>query len=203
MAGVLSSFFSNSVADKVSEANLVAPEPYLGEIAIYPYSQVPTGWARCEGQLLNIASNTALFSLLGTTYGGNGQTTFALPDLRGRVIISRGQGPGLPNYLLGQMGGQFSTTLSVGNLPPHSHTASGTVSYPSRNGQGDDTNPNGLYLASAATDLYADTPNGNLGAAPVSVTVNNTGSGLAFDNTQPYLTVGYFIALTGQYPSFN
>src|SRR2546423_1016337 len=92
-------------------------EPFLGMIIIVPYNFAPRGWAFCAGQILPIAQNTALFSLLGTTYGGNGQTTFALPDLRGRVPNSSGQGPGLSNYDLGQVGGTESTTLTNANLP--------------------------------------------------------------------------------------
>ena len=86
-------------------------EPFLGEIRLFPYNFAPRGWAFCNGQILSIAQNTALFSLLGVTYGGNGQTTFALPDLRGRVPVSAGQGPGLSNYILGQTGGTENVTL--------------------------------------------------------------------------------------------
>ena len=96
-------------------------EPFLGQIMLVPYNFAPRGWAFCNGQVLPISQNTALFSLLGTTYGGNGQTTFALPDLRGRVPNSSGQGPGLENYDLGQVGGFESVTLTVNEMPAHTH----------------------------------------------------------------------------------
>src|SRR3954464_14815480 len=96
-------------------------EPFLGEICLYPYNFAPRGWAFCSGQILPIAQNTALFSLLGTTFGGNGQTTFALPDMRSRVPIHAGQGPGLSNYDLGQSGGTESVTLTVNELAAHNH----------------------------------------------------------------------------------
>src|SRR2546423_3025403 len=103
-------------------------EPYLGMIIIVPYNFAPRGWAFCAGQILPIAQNTALFSLLGTTFGGNGQTTFALPDLRGRYPIGMGQGPGLSNYDLGQVGGTETVTLNVNQLPPHNHPVIATLS---------------------------------------------------------------------------
>lgn len=96
-------------------------EPFLGQIMLVPYNFAPRGWAFCNGQILPIAQNTALFSLLGTTFGGNGQTTFALPDLRGRVPLSSGQGPGLGNYDLGEIGGLESVTLTTNQMPAHSH----------------------------------------------------------------------------------
>src|ERR1044071_8835547 len=99
-------------------------EPFLGQLLTVPYNFSPRGWAFCNGQILPIAQNTALFSLLGTTYGGNGQTTFALPDLRGRAAISSGQGPGLQSYDLGQVGGVENTTLNINQMPQHFHTVS-------------------------------------------------------------------------------
>ncbi|MEN9798594.1 MAG: hypothetical protein RL653_2290, partial [Pseudomonadota bacterium] len=96
-------------------------DPFLGEIKLFAGNFAPTGWAFCHGQLLPIAQNSALFSLLGTTYGGNGQTTFALPDLRGRIPVGFGQGPGLTNRNLGDMSGVESVTLQVSNLPQHAH----------------------------------------------------------------------------------
>src|ERR1041384_6582900 len=99
-------------------------EPFLGMIIIVPYNFAPRGWAFCNGQILPIAQNTALFSLLGTTYGGNGQTTFALPDLRGRVPNSSGQGPGLSSYDLGQVGGVENETMTINQMPAHNHMVS-------------------------------------------------------------------------------
>src|SRR3954468_23228168 len=97
-------------------------EPFLGEIRMFGGNFAPRGWAFCNGQILSIAQNTALFSLLGTTYGGNGQTTFGLPDLRGRVAVSAGQGPGLSNYSLGELAGSESVTLTSANMPAHNHS---------------------------------------------------------------------------------
>ncbi len=96
-------------------------EPFLGQIELFPYTFAPRGWAFCNGQILSIAQNTALFSLLGTTYGGNGQTTFALPDLRGRAAVHAGQGPGLSNYTLGESSGTETVTLTQAEMPQHTH----------------------------------------------------------------------------------
>ncbi len=101
-------------------------EPFLGQIQAFGFSFAPRGWATCQGQILSISQNTALFSLLGTTYGGNGQTTFALPDLRGRAAIGQGQGPGLSAYTIGEVGGAESTSLTTANLPMHNHLATST-----------------------------------------------------------------------------
>jgi microcystin-dependent protein len=98
-----------------------ASDPFLAEIMIFGGNFAPRGWAFCDGQIMSIAQNTALFSLLGTTFGGNGQTTFALPDLRGRVPLHAGSGPGLSNYSLGEMGGQQSVTLTTSQMPAHNH----------------------------------------------------------------------------------
>src|SRR5216117_169121 len=98
-------------------------EPFIGQIQAFGFSFAPRGWATCSGQILSIAQNTALFSLLGTTYGGNGQTTFALPDLRGRAMIGPGQGPALSSHVLGEVGGTESTTLNPNQMPAHTHTA--------------------------------------------------------------------------------
>ena len=102
--------------------------PFIGQITLFAGNFAPRGWAFCNGQLLSIAQNTALFSILGTTYGGNGQTTFALPDLRGRVPVHAGQGPGLSNYDLGQQGGAESVTLTTAQMPAHTHPANANAS---------------------------------------------------------------------------
>ena len=98
-------------------------DPFLGQLMLVPYNFAPRGWAFCNGQIMSIAQNTALFSLLGTTYGGNGQTTFALPDLRGRVAVSAGQGPGLQNYSLGEIAGSENVTLISSQMPAHTHSS--------------------------------------------------------------------------------
>src|SRR5262247_1539362 len=116
-------------------------EPFLGQIQPFGFNFAPTGWATCDGQILSIAQNTALFSLLGTTFGGNGQTTFGLPDLRGRVPIGQGQGPGLANYTLGQTGGQETVTLITSQMPQHTHSLVGVTE------AGDTNVPTGAFLA--------------------------------------------------------
>jgi microcystin-dependent protein len=171
-------------------------EAFIGSIVIFAGNFAPRGWQLCNGQILSIAQNTALFSILGTTYGGNGQTTFALPDLRGRTPVSAGQGPGLRNYTLGEVTGSETVTLTVAQLAPHTHTVAPLV----RTTAGDDTSPAGnKFLAPASTDLYADSSNANMGASPSSV----TGSATPVNILQPLLCVNYIICMVGIFPSRN
>ncbi len=155
----------------------------------------PRGWAFCDGQILPIASHTALFSLLGTTYGGDGRTTFRLPDLRSRVPIHRGNGPGLPSYALGAQGGLESNTLNVNNLPPHAHT-----NIPVSSEDADQESPVGGVIAKVSEDTYhAEASSGsNYGNG-----VNHTGGGQPIPNMMPSAVVNYIIALVGIYPSRN
>ncbi len=171
-------------------------EPFIGEIALYPYNFAPRGWAFCNGQILSIAQNTALFSLLGTTYGGNGQTTFALPDLRGRVPLSSGQGPGLSNYDLGQTGGDESVTLNPAEMPAHNHLVA------VHNNSGNYARPNDRVPGrlSGGTTGYAAAGNGSY-MHPSTLSV--LGGGQPHTNVQPYLTLNYCIALEGIFPSRN
>jgi microcystin-dependent protein len=156
---------------------------------LVPYNFPPRGWALCNGQILPIAQNTALFSLLGTTYGGNGQTTFALPDLRGRVALSSGQGPGLSNYLLGQVGGDESVTLNVNQIPTHAHSIGGTNSGSTSSRPAGNVNAQGGAYSSTS-----DSPMQPTGGA---------GGGQPHSNIQPYLCLNYCIALEGIFPSRN
>lgn len=176
-------------------------EPFIGEIIMFGGNFAPRGWALCNGQLLSINQNQALFSILGTTYGGDGRTTFGLPDLRGRAAMHAGTGPGLSPRPLGQKSGTETNTLTIQQMPSHNHTASGTVTPQAKNGPGDETNPGGGFPATAGTDLYAETPNTNMGSSNVSVTVNNNGGGQSFNNIQPFQCVYYIIALQGVFPS--
>jgi microcystin-dependent protein len=168
-------------------------EPFLGSLLLVPFSFAPTGWALCNGQLLPISQYTALFSLLGTTFGGDGVNTFALPDLRGRVPISSGQGPGLQNYNLAQTGGAESVTLGVNQLPSHNHSVN-TVS-----GAGTSSHPANEYLASSTSGhIYASSrPDSTLNANAVS----HAGGGQPVDIRSPYMTLNWIIALAGIYPS--
>lgn len=172
-------------------------EPFLGMIQIFPYNFAPRGWAFCAGQILPIAQNTALFALLGTTFGGNGQTTFALPDLRGRVPVGAGQGPGLSSYDLGQVGGTESVTLITNQLPSHNHTVTIAVN----SSEGGANSPAGGFLGKADPGPYAaTTDNSIMGAQPPT---GLTGGNQPVPILQPYLTLQYCIALEGIFPSRN
>jgi len=178
----------------------------IGEIILFGGNFAPRTWAFCEGQLLPIASNTALFSILGTTYGGDGRTTFALPDLRGRSAMQQGRGPGLSTRTLGQRGGFETTTLTVANMPSHSHVAQMSVSNADSNistpvaGVSIATPGSTVARAFNGTDGFANaTPNVELNTATVSL--SNTGSGTAFNNMEPYLALNFVICLQGTFPS--
>jgi microcystin-dependent protein len=173
-----------------------AQEPFLGEIDLVAFNFSPKGWAACNGQLLPINQNQALFALLGTTYGGNGQTTFALPDLRGRHAIGFGQGSGLASYSQGQVGGEESVTLTVGQLPAHTHTAQASSA------PGTSPGPGGNYWASQnQVFLYSNAPSGT--TAMAASAIGATGGGQPHDNMPPYLVLNYIIALQGIFPSRN
>ena len=176
-------------------------EGTIGEIRIFAGNFAPRNWAFCEGQLLPIAQNSALFSILGTIYGGDGRTTFALPDLRGRVPIGPGHGPGLSDYREGQKGGVETVTLNITQIPSHTHSASGTVTPLARVGAGDETNPAGGYMANANSDLYADSGSTPMGASPVTINVGNSGGNQSHENRQPYLAIYYIICMYGIFPS--
>ena len=171
----------------------------LGEIRMFAGTFAPRGWALCDGQLLPISQNSALFSILGTTYGGDGRTTFALPDLRGRVPIHEGSGPGLLTKRLGQKGGEENVTLNVLQIPSHNHAATLTLNADSTVATSD--KPEGMFPArnAASTPQYGDTVNTTLGKG--SVTVNNTGGNQAHNNMQPYTTINFIIATQGFFPS--
>lgn len=177
-------------------------EPFIGEIRAFGFNFAPRGWAFCNGQLLPIAQNNALFSLLGTIYGGDGRTTLALPDLRGRSMVQFGQGAGLSNIPIGARGGSERVTLTTANLPPHSHSAE----LHAENEIADKPGPNGKMLAKPnGVNIYMN-PRDALTAdnqimAPGSVVIGNTGGGQSFDSRSPYLAVNLCIALTGVFPS--
>lgn len=185
----------------------MSTEPFIGEIKILGFNFAPQGYATCQGQILSIAQNTALFSLLGTTYGGNGSTTFALPDLQGRMAKSQGQGPGLPNYQMGQLGGSTSVTILQSNMPMHNHPATGiTANLPVASGPGTANSPVGNYLAQAPIDMYATaaTAGSNYGSAlAASGATGSSGGSQAMDIQNPYLVVNYSIAIYGIFPSRN
>jgi microcystin-dependent protein len=170
-------------------------DPFVAEIRIFPFNFAPKGWAWCDGQLLPLSQNTALFSLLGTYYGGDGKTTFALPDLQGRAPLQPGQGKGLSLYDLGQTGGSDTVTLLTSELPTHNHTLMATV----ENGtQG--TLTAGITVAtSVAGTLYQDNTNANLTQMSANA-LAPAGGDQPHNNMMPYLTFYYNIALQGVFP---
>ncbi|HYV04612.1 MAG TPA: tail fiber protein [Blastocatellia bacterium] len=177
-------------------------EPFLGMIAIYGFNFAPRGWAFCNGQILPIAQNTALFSLLGTTYGGNGQTTFALPDLRGRWPNHFGQGPGLSSYDLGQVGGTESVTLTGQQIPAHTHTVACVT------GAGTAAKVANNLLSNLGIDPPPTTANVYSNAAASgqmspSMIPPSGGGNQPHTIIQPYLTLNFCIALEGIFPSRN
>lgn len=179
-------------------------EPFIGMIALFGFGFPPRGWAVCDGSLLSIAQNTALFSLLGTTYGGNGQTTFALPDLRSRVPLGQGQGPGLSYYAMGELAGTESVTMTNAQMPMHNHTLVGT------NSAATTSTVQGNVLAASngaledgtgvTVNAYAP-PGGDVLASPVAIGV--AGGNQPLPIMQPFLAMNYCIALTGIFPSRN
>lgn len=184
----------------------MSTEPFIGEIKILGFNFAPKGYMTCQGQILSIAQNTALFSLLGTTYGGNGQQTFGLPDLQGRMPIGQGQGPGLPFHSMGEVSGTTAVTLLTSNMPAHVHPATGiTVNIPVAAGGGDTDIPKGAYLAQATGDFYSSisTPDTNYGPLTVSGVTGIAGSGQPIAIMNPYLVINYSIATQGIFPSRN
>lgn len=169
-------------------------QPFIGEVRIFAGNFAPTGWAACNGQLMAIAQNTALFQILGTTYGGDGQQTFSLPNLQARVPIHVGQGPGLSNQVLGQTGGEAAVALSVTQIPPHTHeleaAAAASTGTPGSN----------VALApSSGGNVYRPATN----LVPMAAALTSTGSGVPHENRQPYLGLNFIIALQGIFPSRN
>ena len=169
-------------------------EPFLGEIRMFGFTFPPRGWADCDGQLLAISQNTALFSLLGTTYGGDGRTTFALPDLRGRVALHEGTGPGRAPRVQGQQGGTETQVLTADQLPGHTHPIVPPVSNDPRT-----TNrPEGAVPARGGA--YSTTGAPAQGGQPYATAANST-TGAAFGIMQPFLTVRFAIAVQGIFPA--
>jgi microcystin-dependent protein len=179
-------------------------QPFVGQIALFPYNFAPRGWAFCAGQLLPISQNTALFSLLGTFYGGDGKATFALPDLQGRVPIGAGQGPGLSSYIQGEEAGVENVSLLSTELPSHNHTLSVTTDVATTataaGNQLGTPQVGSPHTGFTKGNIYSSsTPNTPL--APTAITP--TGSGLPHNNIQPYQVLQYCIALQGIYPARN
>jgi len=169
-------------------------EPLIGEIKMFASNFAPRGWAFCDGQLLPVSQNNALFSLIGTLYGGDGRTTFGLPDLRGRVPMHAGDGPGLSGRKLGQRGGQENVTLTEAQMPSHTHTTTTKASSSARGIQSN--TPKNAYWGPGS---YTTSSNVNMAAD--AVVTSNTGGGVPVSNVQPYTVINFIICLEGIFPS--
>lgn len=173
-------------------------DPFIGQITMFAGNFAPRNWAYCDGQILDISQYDALFSLLGTIYGGNGRTNFALPDMRGRVPIHSGQGPGLTNRPIGQRSGAEAVTLSVNEIPPHNHPQQASTQ------DTDSEDPTGKIIAKTSSNFYENTA-----TAPEqfktmnSAAVSTMGGNGAHTNMAPYQCIHFIIALVGVYPSRN
>ena len=169
-------------------------EPFVAEIRVFPFSFAPKGWAFCDGQLMPLSQNTALFALLGTTYGGDAKSTFGLPDLQGRAPMHPRQGPGLSAHDLGEEGGSDHVTLLQSEIPAHSHTANASA------GDADLTQPESTEVIANAVGgfVYKTGPSGDATMAPQALTP--AGSSHPHNNLQPYLTFNFCIALQGVFP---
>lgn len=186
----------------------MSTEPFIGEVKILGFNFPPRGYLLCAGQQMSVASNTALFALIGTTYGGNGQTTFNLPDLQGRVPIGQGQGPGLPDYSMGEAAGSTTATLLTSNMPAHIHTVNSVrVGIKSNSALADSPTSTDAYPGTNTTNVWAESSTANAymasDAAIVSGTTDITGSSMPFSIVNPYLVINYSIATEGIFPSRN
>lgn len=170
-------------------------EPFIGQIIMFGGNFAPRGWALCDGQLLPISQFTALFSILGTTYGGDGRTTFGLPELRGRVAMHPGSGPGLTTRRLGERSGQENVILTTNQIPSHNHGVSISVN----TGAGEEADPTTIISSIAGAFNEDPTTGANLGG----VNQNNVGGNQGHNNIQPFLCVNFIIALQGIFPSRN
>jgi microcystin-dependent protein len=191
-------------------------EPFLGQIQTFGFNFPPRGWTFCDGQIMSIAQNTALFSLLGTTYGGNGQTTFALPDLRGRSVVHPGSGPGLTPVVWGQVGGVENTTLTINNMPMHNHILVdgqahvATTILATNNNNGSNTTDggsNGFGDSGNMPEIYRESPTGTNVVGGVKSVISGAtsiaGGSAPFSIRNPYLGIYTSIALEGIFPSRN
>jgi microcystin-dependent protein len=177
--------------------------PFLGQITLFPYNFAPYGWALCEGQLLSISQNTALFSLLGVQFGGNGTSNFALPDLRGRVPMGQGQGPGLSPYSVGSQQGVEQVTLTTATIPSHSHGFPAFATAATTNAPGGALPAEGKASGRGAAAVNTYTAPGAAVSLAAGQVVPVTVGGAPHNNLQPYLTLNWCIALQGIFPARN
>lgn len=176
---------------------------FLGEVALIPFNFAPKGWATCDGQLLPISQNTALFSLLGTTYGGNGVSTFGLPNMQGTVAIGAGTSNYGEDFVIGESAGTTTNTLTLANMPAHTHLTANPLYLMAGAGAADTNSPVNNYPAQGGTNLYAATGGGtgNIPMQTSAVTAGTVGSNTAYSNLQTYLGLYYIIAMTGIFPA--
>ena len=178
-------------------------EGTLAVVTMVAYDFAPRNWASCNGQILPIAQNTALFSLLGTTYGGNGQTTFALPNLRGRAPVSSGTSSLGSTYTLGEVSGTESITMTTNSMPAHNHSGAVNLALGASSVAAFDSNVEGKNLGSGMANAYSTNDNTNLAAPTYQATVGVAGSSQAFSILSPYLAVNFIICMQGIFPSRN
>ncbi|WP_299194009.1 tail fiber protein [uncultured Litoreibacter sp.] len=176
-------------------------DPFLAQIVMFGSNFAPRSWAFCDGQLLPISQNSALFSLLGTIYGGDGRTSFGLPEMRGRVPIHAGNGPGLSPRRLGERGGSESETLTQAQIPQHNHNV--TMRADSRSGNTDNPAGNIISTGSGTTLFRPNSARDDVNMASDALTQNNVGGSQSHNNMQPFTAVNYIIALQGIFPSRN
>ncbi len=169
-------------------------EPFIAEIRIFAGNFAPRSWAFCNGQLLPVSQNTALFSLIGTTYGGDGRSTTALPNLKGRLPMHPGRGPGLTSRRLGQRGGVEMVSLTEAQMPNHTHQLQGSGE------DGDSTTPSSARMVGAGNDMFRS-PTGATTGAMADASMPNAGGSQPHNNMQPFLVMNFIIALQGLYPS--
>lgn len=181
-------------------------EGYIAEIRMFAGNFEPRNWAFCSGQILSIATNTALFSLLGTTYGGNGTSTFALPDLRGRAPFGTGPGPGLPSINLGDVSGSEAVTLGITNLPAHNHPLSSTNLTMGANAERVGTTDSPVSHHNSilgGNNAYSSTTDGSMASLSGTSVIGTNGSNTPINIRSPYLGINYIICLFGIFPSRN
>jgi microcystin-dependent protein len=179
-------------------------DQYLGEVRMFGGNFAPQGWALCSGQLLSIAQNSALFALLGTTYGGDGQSTFGLPDLRGRVPMHQGTGQGLSPRVIGEISGVETVTIVSATMPAHAHGVTATTAVGSLTGPGPTALPGTPTGGSAVNTFYVTTGTSSLVPAPMAATsISVTGQTGPHDNMMPFLCTNFIISLVGIFPTRN
>ena len=176
-------------------------EDYIGEVRMFAGNFAPRNWAFCEGQTLSIADNQALFAIIGTIYGGDGRTTFRLPDLRGRIPLGPGTGPGLSTRRQGEAGGTENNTIETSQMAPHNHPASIVVKPQASTAAASEDTPTNNFLA--GTENYTEAANTTMGDAEVTAQIGDTGGGQPMNNMQPFLGMHFIICINGLFPSRN